>query len=606
LPDPAFSCLAKTMTPRPVSLQQRTFLFILLPTFLLLLILSVGGFLFVRNVLMEQWGQMALSKLQHTAHLVDMRLIRLKEMLLLLQTENGGELSLDFAEQILERVEKLEGVVRVEVDWPGGEVRHGGWMGMMRGYRLEPFTISPPNYNTTLQKRTVAILSRFTNGQGEVSGRVAVFVSFDALTERIVNAQWWHTSKAYLLDDQGNVLVSTGVQSSLEDYYPMRAFGTISSLERDTLAALAKTSSGTVLGPGQPPKEISGFYRLVEAPWTLVIIAPGNEVLQPIIRFKYHYFSVIVLAIITILLFIRATIGKVTLRIKELSGVADKLAGGIFGPPVAVTSSDEVGDLTRSFNKMSRQLRQRLALKEALDLAREVQQNLLPTGCFAQGRVMVCGRSLYCEETGGDYFDILEYPENQGKIGVAVGDVVGHGIGAALLMTTLRALLRCRISTSGRADEIISSVNRLLCLDTQASGSFATLFYLEIDPQRQLLSWVRGGHDPAVVYSPARNSFFELKGRGLALGVDDRYRFEYNERPLGGGEQLILIASDGAWEVENHAGECFGKERLKALIAAHSSGEPERLIEILFAEIKAFRAGKKQHDDITLAVIKTW
>jgi phosphoserine phosphatase RsbU/P len=594
------------MTPRPVSLQQRTFFFVLLPTFLLLLILSVGGFLFVRNVLMEQWGQAALSKLQHTAHLVDMRLIRLKEMLLLLQTENGGELSLDFAEHILERVEKLEGVVRVEVDWPGKEVHHGGWMGMMRGYRLEPFTISPPSYNTTLQKRTVAILSRFTNGQGEVSGRVAVFVSFDALTERIVNAQWWHTSKAYLLDDQGNVLVSTGVQSSLEDYYPMRAFGTLSSLERDTLAAMAKTSSGTVLGPGQPPKEISGFYQLVEAPWTLVIIAPGKEVLQPIIRFKYHYFSVIVLAILTILLFIRAIIGRVTQRIKELSGVADNLAGGIFGPPLAVTSSDEVGDLTRSFNKMSRQLRQRLALKEALDLAREVQQNLLPTGSFAKGRVMVCGRSLYCEETGGDYFDILEYPENQGKIGVAVGDVVGHGIGAALLMTTLRALLRSRISTSGRADEIISSVNRLLCLDTQSSGSFATLFYLEIDPQRQLLSWVRGGHDPAMVYSPARNSFFELKGRGLALGVDEKYRFEYNERPLGGGEQVILIASDGAWEVENKAGELFGKERLKALIAAHSSDEPERLIEILFAEIDAFRAGKKQHDDITLAVIKTW
>ena len=255
---------------------------------------------------------------------------------------------------------------------------------------------------------------------------------------------------------------------------------------------------------------------------------------------------------------------------------------------------------------MSRQLRQRLALKEALDLAREVQQNLLPTGCFAQGRVMVCGRSRYCEETGGDYFDILEYPDNQGKIGVAVGDVVGHGIGAALLMTTLRALLRSRVSTSGRADEIISSVNRLLCLDTQASGSFATLFYLEIDPQRQLLSWVRGGHDPAMVYSLSKNSFFELKGRGLALGVDEQYRFEYNERPLGGGGQLILIASDGAWEVENNAGERFGKERLKALIAAHSSDEPERLIEVLFGEISAFRAGKKQHDDITLAVIKTW
>ena len=244
----------------------------------------------------------------------------------------------------------------------------------------------------------------------------------------------------------GNVLANTSVESNLKKNSLLQAFGSADDLERDTLLAMKKDAFGTVFGYGSPPEEISGFYRLTEAPWTMVVIAPGEEILQPVIRFKLLYILSLTIGIFIILLIIRGTTSRLTGRIKQISDAANTLARGSFGSPLLVTSHDEVGELTKNFNKMTKQLKHRLSLKEAMDIAREVQQNLLPHDIVSLKEIVACGRILYCNETGGDYFDILRFSGNEQKVGVVVGDVVGHGIGAALLMTTVRALLRCRLA----------------------------------------------------------------------------------------------------------------------------------------------------------------
>ncbi len=362
--------------------------------------------------------------------------------------------------------------------------------------------------------------------------------------------------------------------------------------------------SGMVFGRGSPPEEVSGFYRLVEAPWTMVIMAPGKKVLQPIIRFKLIYILFIAGSTLLILFFIRRATNRITTMIKEITAAAENLAQGKFGPALPVTTRDEVGELTICFNKMTKQLKQRLLLKEAINVAREVQQNLLPhTGYSAEG-VIIDGTSNYCDETGGDYFDIIRFPEDDGKVGVAVGDVVGHGIGAALLMTTVRALLRCRIAQPGSLNEVINDVNTLLCKDTNRTGNFVTLFYLEVNHRESSLKWVRGGHDPAIVYSPRNRTFSELKVDGVALGVDPGWSFECNELPLPGEEQLIFIGSDGVWEVENVDGEQFGKDRVKRIMAASCDFDPDHILQSIIQEITTFKGENSQDDDITLAIIK--
>jgi phosphoserine phosphatase RsbU/P len=593
---------------QPRSLQQRTLFFVLAPTLLLLLSLSVGGFIFIRDILLRQWGETAIVKLQRTAHLIDMELRKPKELLLLLQGSEDVDATRQIFSKIIHKIEWLEGVVGVNVDWPKDYLPRDTWPGkpveMIERYRLEKFEVSTPVYNSKLHNRTVSLVSEFKDKSNKVVGKVEVIISFDTLIDQIISAPWWKSYKAYLLDSAGNVLVSTGLEMNLEDYFPMRAFGTLNDLEKETLAAIQAHDSGTVFGPGTPPEEVSGFYHLTEAPWTMVIMAPGEKILQPIIRFKLLYILTFAISILLILFFIRLSSNRMTSRIKEISAAADDLAKGKFGPPLSINTLDEIGELTRCFNKMSGQLKHRLAMKQEINIAREVQQNLLPSASFSAEGIMVSGVSIYCNETGGDYFDIVTFPENDQKVSIVVGDVVGHGIGAALLMTTVRALLRCRIFLAGRLDQMIDDVNRLLCRDTSLSGSFVTLFYLEVDRGQNIIRWIRGGHDPAIVYFPASRQFSELKGNGVALGVDTEVCSEYNEQPVTGEEQLILIGSDGAWEVENATGEQFGKERIRQILAVASDLQPEAILQAIVEKINEFRGDTPQNDDITLVVVK--
>ncbi len=598
---------------QPRSLQQRTLAFILAPTLLLLITLSIGGFVFVRDMLLHQWGETAVVWLQRTAHLVDMQLRKPKDLLLLLQNSEDADANRKIFEHIVRQIKELEGVVGVNVEWPTNafeketspRMEIAPPMDMIHGNLLEPFEIGKPSYNSRLNNRTVSLVSEFKNREDKVVGRVEVVMSFDALIDQIIHSPWWRGNRASLIDSEGNVLASTAVHLELEDYYPKRAFGTVNALEKETLLAIQKNISGTIFGPGSPPEEISGFYHLAEAPWTMVVVAKGEQVLQPIIRFKLFYILTFATCILLILFFIRQTTYQITTRIKGVSAAAEDLAKGKFGPPLAITSRDEVGELTRSFNKMAGQLKHRLAMKEAINVAREVQQNLLPHESFSARGITAGGMALYCDETGGDYFDIITFPDNERKVAVVVGDVVGHGIGAALLMTTVRALLRCRVFLPGSLDQIMNDVNRLLWQDTSKSGNFVTLFYLEIDREQNIIRWVRGGHDPAVVYSPASRQFSELKGNGLAFGVDADWRFEYNELHLPDEEQLILIGSDGAWEVENGSGEQFGKERLSQLLAENSDLQPDEILRNIMKSLGTFRGEAPQNDDITLVVVKT-
>ena len=228
---------------------------------------------------------------------------------------------------------------------------------------------------------------------------------------------------------------------------------------------------------------MSGFYRLKEAPWTLIVIAPGDVVLAPILRFRRYYAVTGVVFIGFVLVLIRLMTQRTVTAIKDVSRAAEAVARGSLGAPLPVRSRDEVGELTRSFNTMLQQLEERIRIKEALGLAQQVQQNLLPDRTLTFANLEVAGASLYCEETGGDYFDFLQAPAlGGGRLGIAVGDVVGHGVASALLMATVRALLRSRAFQGGDAGRIVADVNRLLCVDTAAASNFMTLFFALLDP----------------------------------------------------------------------------------------------------------------------------
>jgi len=244
-------------------------------------------------------------------------------------------------------------------------------------------------------------------------------------------------------------------------------------------------------------------------------------------------------------------------------------------------------------------------VRQALSLAMEVQQNLLPKSNPQIDGLDIAGNSVYCDETGGDYYDFLEVgTPGEGKIGVVVGDVSDHGIPSALLMATARALIRQRCSAFGRIDRVVSDVNRQLARDVKDSGRFMTLFYAEIERPRKTIRWVNAGHEPAMIFDPVTDTFNDMNGgSNLAMGVFEDTEFKEAQQKIAPG-QIILIATDGIWEARNSKGEMFSKERIQQIIRRNRTGAASEIQDAILDSLQHFQKDAKLEDDMTLVVIK--
>lgn len=335
------------------------------------------------------------------------------------------------------------------------------------------------------------------------------------------------------------------------------------------------------------------------------MIAPGAEILAPVIRFRNYYFAIGGAFIVLVSIYIRWIAGRTAIAIRSVAEAAQKVAQGDTDVSLATRRTDEVGQLVGSFNRMVRQLNEGIRLRQALSLAREVQQSLLPAVPPHVRGLDIAGRSLYCQETGGDYYDFLHFSEwESGRVVIAVGDVVGHGIGAALLMSTARALLRARLLHCAELARVLGEVNRLLCLDTAQNANFITIFLVMLDPDRKHVCWARAGHDPALVYDPVTDTFSQWIGEGVALGVEETHSFQENEFSQWHAGLIILIGTDGIWETESPEGEMFGKDRLHAILRENREASAAEILQAVLDSVRDFRREAPQLDDITLVVVK--
>lgn len=282
-----------------------------------------------------------------------------------------------------------------------------------------------------------------------------------------------------------------------------------------------------------------------------------------------------------------------------------EIRNGNFDKRVQVMSNDEIGYTGDAINEMIKGLIEREKIQQALDLAREIQQNLLPRGTLQIDGVDIAGKSVYCDETGGDYYDFM--PIGRGgdkKIGIVIGDVSGHGISSALLMSSVRGSLRQRAFLPGSTADIISDVNHQLVTDIEDSGQFMTMFFMTLDIESKHIDWVRAGHDPAILYNLNSDSFDELGGPGIALGVDGNWNFNAHEKEGFPGGRIIFLGTDGVWEVRNRSGEMLGKEPIRDTIRKNSSSSAERILEAIFTTLDDFIGRARIEDDITSVVVK--
>jgi sigma-B regulation protein RsbU (phosphoserine phosphatase) len=284
------------------------------------------------------------------------------------------------------------------------------------------------------------------------------------------------------------------------------------------------------------------------------------------------------------------------------TGVLERVTNGDLSRMVPVATRDEFGLIAGHTNTMIAGLRHRIELLTSLQLAEEVQRTLLPTDPPQVPGLDLAGTSIYCNETGGDYYDYIRLPE--GRWGIVVTDVSGHGIDAALFMASARAFLLSEAERYQSPARLAGDVNRYVTRDGDPTGQFMSMFFLEIDPARKTLRWVRAGHEPALVYSTLGASFRQLNGDGMAMGV--LKTAEYRDYSRQGWEpgSVVVIGTDGITETRNADGEFFGVERVRQIVSANALRSAAGIQAAVIEAVQDFRGNAPQEDDVTLVVVK--
>ena len=274
-------------------------------------------------------------------------------------------------------------------------------------------------------------------------------------------------------------------------------------------------------------------------------------------------------------------------------------------PCPAETLSKAIQSGLTHYNKTIADQHQLRKLKVSLTQAGRVQQKMLPKANPQIEGFEIAGKTIMCDETGGDYYDFFSSGEiGAEQIGIVVGDVTDHGISSALLMSSARAFLRERIQTPPReCARIISDVNKRLVRDIEDLNLFMTMFYCEIAVKEKIIRWVKAGHEPAIVYEPADDSFVTLNGAGLPLGVIEDAVYHAFEKSISSG-QIILIQTDGIKEAANRDSEIFGTDRLLHLIGRHAAKPAREILDKVFEALQCFCHPLQPDDDATLVVIK--
>ncbi len=337
--------------------------------------------------------------------------------------------------------------------------------------------------------------------------------------------------------------------------------------------------------------------------WIVGAVAPQADFLGDVWRTRNIMLSIAAGAILLALVLAFALARRVSEPVNALIAFMRTVGSGDLNARANFGGPREFNLLSHELNRMIEDLRDRLRLRQSLDVAMEVQQRLLPAKPPIVRNLDIAGHSTYCDETGGDYYDFLIIDDSPpDNVIVAIGDVMGHGVAAALVMAGTRAVLRDR-ADSGNIAALMTRLNQMLAADL-GGMRFMTMHLAVVDTKSCSYRWANAGHDAAIMYDPETDSFDEREVGGFPLGIapDSAYE-EYTFHPLKPGH-VILVGTDGIWEMPNEANDMYGKDRLRELIRRTAHLPAAQIVDAIVSELKTFRGSRRPADDVTLVVMK--
>ena len=450
--------------------------------------------------------------------------------------------------------------------------------------------------------------------RGEVQGVIFVAQSLSWLTQALANLQFPPGAILVVTDRNGTVLARMpDAGDSIGKAMP----------EAEVLAIVA----GQKDGGSFEADDAQGVRRL----WAHAPLIAGLEIHSIIGVSKSVAFADIdrqltrnlaALGLVTIVALGAAWFGaKFILRqVDALVTATRKLASGDLDTRAPVLGDrSEIGLLARAFNNMAETLQTRdrelrvaeektraaevqLAVTRAhMDIARQIQRSLLPEDPLTVAGVRVAGRCIPAAEVGGDYFGY--FPREGSGVDSFVGDVSGHGVGAALLMAEARTTFLAERLAGPSAAQILSKLNDLLYDDLDRAGQFITACCATFDAPTRTLSYASAGHPPALLLRANEARWTTLDADGALLGISREAEFAELKVTLGPGD-LVVFYTDGVTEMKNERGELFGVERLGEAVTTRRADDPETLIAEVLAALERFAGAVQRDDDLTIVAMK--
>ncbi len=307
---------------------------------------------------------------------------------------------------------------------------------------------------------------------------------------------------------------------------------------------------------------------------------------------------------------VRITTG-ITSAVRALHRGTRRIAEGDLDTQINIPNEDELGDLAASFNEMAAAVKkgreeaiERERLESDLATARKIQERLLPHEMPLVPGFEIAGTSLPSQQVGGDYFDFLDM--GRGQMGIAIADVSGKGIPAALLMANLQASLHAQVLKPGKVAEVASRMNNLLVRSTDAH-MFATFFYGILDRNKSSFTSTNAGHNPPLLFR-SEGKIEHLEAGGLLLGFLSDQQYNQQTVTMEPGDVLVLY-TDGITEAvdpssEKVAENLFGEERLIEVVRTKRAHSAREIQSSIIKAISEHTKKAPQSDDITLVVIK--
>jgi serine phosphatase RsbU (regulator of sigma subunit) len=349
-------------------------------------------------------------------------------------------------------------------------------------------------------------------------------------------------------------------------------------------------------------------------PGRLLLASSLDDALEPLRELRRQIVLITLGAALFAVIGARAVSRLLSKPVEQMVAATQRIAAGQFDEPVGVQRNDELGVLARALNDMSQGLKERQRLREEkvkrdhdLDVARRIQMGVLPNELPVVPGYELASYALPAEQTGGDIFDVVALENDPTPAGPAIAillaDATGHGIGPAISVTQVRAMLRMGVRLRGSLRHVLHQMNRQLCDDLDP-GRFVTALLGRLDPHAHRFDYDAAGQAPMLHYHAADRRVEWRDASQLPLGVADEPIEETVETMQLEVGDVVALLTDGFYEFMAPDRSMFDKGRVAELVAAHHCRPAREILDAILASVREFARGEPQLDDMTAVVIK--